>query len=92
MNRLPTAERTPLWHYVIYFFAVVFAITFCYIFGGKISFDIVADDIIRIFSPLKHLKSFQSLLTDIRLYAVLVLALLIVTIGFIRENIKSYVV
>jgi hypothetical protein len=84
MHSLQQEERTPLWYYVIYFFAFAFACVLCYIFGGKFSFDIISDAASRFFSFLEFL------LKDIRFYIVSTLIFLVTAIGFIRTNMYQY--
>jgi hypothetical protein len=80
MNSLAQQERTPLWHYLIYLFAFVFACVLCYIFGGKLSFDIITDSIAGFFSFLGFL------LKDIRFYISLLVLLFAVVINIIRNE------
>jgi hypothetical protein len=80
MDSLTQLERTPLWHYMIYLFAFVFACILCYIFGGKLSFDIITDSIARFFSFLGFL------LKDIRFYISLLVLLFAVVFNIIRNE------
>ncbi|MDR0619633.1 MAG: hypothetical protein LBG17_07025 [Bacteroidales bacterium] len=80
MHSLQYEEKTPLWHYVIYFFAFVFTCILCSIFGGKLSFDIITNAIIEFFSSL------TLLLKDVRFYAISAFIFLIFIIIFIKQQ------
>jgi hypothetical protein len=84
IHSLRYEERTPLWHYAVYFFAFAFACILYYIFGGKLSFDSITNAIAGFFSFLIFL------LKDIRFYIVFTLVFLTLIIILLNKNIYSY--
>ncbi|MDR0763294.1 MAG: hypothetical protein LBF01_02210 [Bacteroidales bacterium] len=80
MSSLPKEERTPLWHYIIYFFAFVFACFLCYLFGVKLSLDIVINTVFQFSSFL------ELLFKNINFYIVSTLVFLAVVIWLIRNE------